>query len=793
MKEKLVSVILLAESNDDDDILHVVKNVKDQTHKNVDLIISTFKEVSDDLKEKCQAISIGGIRWLQQDPKSDFFRELLDKVDGEVVFYKTLNNILWHPRHIQAHLEEMKNNNTKWCFSHVEYKKLDMGDHPFNVLNYRVTNAPTPDKVSMDEVCHAASLHTEWKNCLRQDEDGNPYFIAGYVAKSWIEEGVRGSIPPEITVVNWVDTNKNNSDSTNDEKIKQQVGAPMMSGPEESQDVIDGEIVVRRKWPTIVGNSFYDTRNNQILEQIENLTSNTEVETIAIKRTMGMGDVIVVEPIIKKLRQKYPAAKITLFTASPDVVKYFKNKPDQVEEIEKTYILRDFLSDFGHNLRFDLDLSYESRENISFIDAYASVCNVEFDNQEDKHIQFETSEIERIDSDLPIAIVSADGSGWPGKTWPITYYEEVITHLQENGYNVIETGNVVTDMTDEKYHGCDFETFIRCLYSAEIFVGADNGPMHVARAMNKKCVTIAGAALPYLTNPNRQDIYYIEDNQNKNWGMKHNFFFRVEDGSLSFVPFDREDETACGMRTIQSHSVIEAIDKITKDGFAFNMFGALVKKEVVGGIAYYKSEFGLERENKYYHPDQRIDLSQYYENDTEGYTSKYLTEAQEFVSTFDKEAKVLDVGCNMGILVNNISELGYADVSGIDINTNSVNKGKKRFDGVNISHADFLDDSSFAGKYDVVICADVIAKTHDPLKLLQNIKKHTKSDSKVFLSVELFDIEYVDQRDERLSIGENHYLYSDESIKKLFDKAGFTVDSQSYNENSGFTSYILKN
>lgn len=790
MKEKLVSVILLAESNDDDDVLHVVKNIKSQTHKNIDLIISTFKEVSDDLKEKCQAISIGGIRWIQQDPQSDFFRELLDKVDGEVVFYKTLNNILWHPRHIQAHLEEMKNNNTKWCFSHVEYKKLDMGDHPYNVLNYRVTNAPQPDKVSMDEVCHAASLHTEWTNCLRQDEDGNPYFIAGYVAKTWIEAGVRGSIPPEITVVNWVDTNSNQNQNNNN--LNEKLQSPVLREPEEDQSVIDGEIVIRRKWPTLVGNLFYEAHNNYVMEQFEKLTDPAEVKTIAIKRTMGMGDVLVVEPIIKKLKQKYPNAVITFFTAETNIVKYFGNKPDIVEEIERDKLLIDFLSDFGHDLRFDLDLSYESREQISFVDAYAKICFVEFDNQEDKHVQFDTSSLQKIESDKPVAIVAADGSGWPGKTWPITYYESVIEHLQEKNYEVIETGNVVTDMTDEKYHGCDFETFINCIYSCDLFVGADNGPMHVARALNKKCVTIAGAALPYLTTPNRKDIYYVEDSVNDNWGMKHNFFFRMDGDSISFVPYDEKDDTACGIRMIEPEYVISAIDKITRDDFAFSMFGALVKKDVVGGIAYYKSEFGLEREIKYYHPDQRIDLSQYYENDTEGYAEKYLTEAQDFVSTFDKESKVLDVGCNMGILLNNITSLGYTDVRGIDINTNSVNKGKQQFEAVNISHADFLDDSSYTDKYDAIVCADVIAKTHDPLKLLQNIKNHIHSDGKVFVSVELFDIDYVDQRDERLSIGENHYLYSDDSIKKLFEKADFTVDSQSYNDNSGFTSYILK-
>jgi len=95
MKERLVTVILLAETSDDDSIIHVVKNIKSQTHKNIDLVISTFREVSEGLKEKCRNITISGIRWVNQEPKSDFFKELLEMADGEVVFYKTMNNIIW--------------------------------------------------------------------------------------------------------------------------------------------------------------------------------------------------------------------------------------------------------------------------------------------------------------------------------------------------------------------------------------------------------------------------------------------------------------------------------------------------------------------------------------------------------------------------------------------------------------------------------------------------------------------------------------------------------------------------
>lgn len=44
-----------------------------------------------------------------------------------------------------------------------------------------------------------------------------------------------------------------------------------------------------------------------------------------------------------------------------------------------------------------------------------------------------------------------------------------------------------------------------------------------------------------------------------------------------------------------------------------------------------------------------------------------------------KNAKILDVGCNYGSLIYNLSRLGYKNVYGIDVNKDSINKGKKSY------------------------------------------------------------------------------------------------------------------
>ncbi len=78
-----------------------------------------------------------------------------------------------------------------------------------------------------------------------------------------------------------------------------------------------------------------------------------------------------------------------------------------------------------------MELSYESREGSLFVDAYAEVADVNFDNEVDKHPQLVCDEEPLIKSKY--VVVCGDGSGWRGKTWPIERYAEVIKHIKVKG------------------------------------------------------------------------------------------------------------------------------------------------------------------------------------------------------------------------------------------------------------------------------------------------------------------------------------------------------------------------
>ena len=121
-KDTLVSVIIVGENNGDDELLNVYKNVLEGTHKNLDVIVSTFRNADEtkDVQAKFAELKLD-TRWVFHEPSSNFIKELTDLAEGEVVFYKTCNNSLWYPRHITVHLDGFNSDKgTKWALSHTE-------------------------------------------------------------------------------------------------------------------------------------------------------------------------------------------------------------------------------------------------------------------------------------------------------------------------------------------------------------------------------------------------------------------------------------------------------------------------------------------------------------------------------------------------------------------------------------------------------------------------------------------------------------------------------------------------
>ena len=776
----LVSVILVTEDAEDDDVFNTFKNITEQTHKNIDIVISTFREDITELKEKCAGLHLD-VRWAQQAIGGNFLGEILEITDGELIFYKTVNNCLWFPRHIQAHIESFnRDKGTKWSLSHVENRNIDQYDSPYNTLSYRIDNPPHPDKITLDEICHYKDITIDWAGCLVQQNEV-PLFYPGYAVKQWIEAQYRGTIPSEITVIQWIKPGGGGPDEKELEEFYKQVGVPQTTEIKEEPIETEDGIEIKRVLPTVVGNRHFKEYTDTILQVID---QTEDISSIALKRSIGMGDVVLTEPILRKLREKYPEAKITFYTAKPDVIKYFATQPDEIVKIDENDVVKDTLYEVDSEIKFDLDLSYESREETSFIDAYAQVVNVEFNNPIDKHVSLTFNDKPLVDDKY--VVVVGDGSGWPGKTWEMENYAEVIKYIKSMGYKVYETGVTHTEESEPEYHECEFDQLVNLIANCEFYVGTDNGPMHVARGFNKPCFIVAGAALPYYSNPNRENIFYIQDITHPGNGIKHKQFFNLTDQGLTFMPY-YPDEPSCGLNNIKSKHVIEAIDKffdkplsiIDNDpcDFYLNISGNLVMRDVLPGFAYYKSvDTGvIQRENPYYHPDQRLDISQVYANDKHNiWVNNFTPIVKDWREQKGAEVKILDVGCNLGILVEGANNEGY-DIRGIDINKHSINAGKEAWPKVAhlLAIEDFTQPQTEEKVYDVVVLSDILSHVGNPLALMKNARQVLKDDGVLYVNVVNIGCKKSLEEKQKFDgwgVGENVTLYSRESFNIFMER-----------------------
>ena len=780
----LVSVILITEQTEDDGIFTVVKNiVEEQTHKKIDLIISSFREQEDcsDIMDRCSKLHLE-IRWIFHEPDNNFIEDLSSLAEGEVVFYKTTNNCLWFPRHLQLHLETYsKDSGYGFCLSRLEQRNLDAPDTQFNTLAWRIDNVPDIDSIILDEISHIGHVETDWSQCLK-DNDGTPLFFAGIVLKQWIgEKKLRGGIPDEISVIEWKPVQgEAQSTDKNVEDFYNQIGIPVATDTEEEVIETEEGLEINVNFPTIVGSKYHSDHSERVRQMVD---EQDEIDSIAIKRTMGLGDILLVEPIIRKLKEKYNNAPITFYTAKPDIIKYFKHKPDKVEKVEENEVVKDILHDKPERVKIDLDLAYESRDDCQFIDGYAEVAVIKFDNQRDKCPQL-VYDKEKVISNK-YAVVVADGSGWPGKSWSIDKYGEVIDYVKSMGYEVYEPGYEVTDKTNFEYHRSDFEQMINLIANCEFYIGADNGPMHIARAFDRPCVAINGAALTYLSNPNREDIIYVEDSTNEGHGIKHRTFFTLAGTGLTFVPQYDEDPSS-GLNNIESYHVIDAINKLFStrynNKFTFNIPGSISRRDVIPGLAYFKDEDDVyHRENPSYHPDQRINISSVYEDHAENIWKNNFSIIHKDIesdwSDINESPSILDVGCNMGIFINGMYKEGYSDVTGYDINRPSINKGQSTYPDISdkLILKDFTKIIDETDKYDIVLASDVISYVGSPLDLIKNISKVLKPNGVCYLNSLVIDSEEFIKDPRRwppMGNGEHITLFSSHGLKKIINSNG---------------------
>jgi len=273
-------------------------------------------------------------------------------------------------------------------------------------------------------------------------------------------------------------------------------------------------------------------------------------ERILIIKLGAIGDVIRTTPLLRRLRQEYPAAKITWLTLTPAILP--AGAVDEILKLDLASTLhlqtREFdllfnldkdkeacaLHDtiqaaqkFGYTLHPQYGVAWpgNAQANHKFLTGVFDqlslqnqkpypqeifeLCGYEFrgeeyvfDNHQDKGYQWE---------DLPTArprvgLNTGCGDRWTTRLWSDEKWITLIQQLQQAGYSPVLLGGAAEDERNRRLHAATgatylgyfpLEQFINLLYQMDVIVTQVTMAMHISIALQKPTVLMNNIFNPY--------------------------------------------------------------------------------------------------------------------------------------------------------------------------------------------------------------------------------------------------------------------------------------------------------
>ncbi|SMB97858.1 glycosyl transferase family 9 [Hymenobacter roseosalivarius DSM 11622] len=277
-------------------------------------------------------------------------------------------------------------------------------------------------------------------------------------------------------------------------------------------------------------------------------------ERILIIKLGAIGDVIRTTPLLRRLRQEYPAAKITWLTHTPAILP--PSAVDEILKLDLTSVLH--LQARQFELLFNLDKDKEAcalHDTIRAVQKFGytllpngvpwpgntlanhkfltgvfdelslqnqkpyaqeifELCGYEFrgeeyvfDTHDDKGYRWDSLPTSR----PRIGLNTGCGDRWTTRLWSDTHWIDLISQLQQAGYIPVLLGGVAEDERNQRLHlatGAAYlgtfplEQFINLMQQMELVVTQVTMAMHISIALGKPTVLMNN-----IFNPHEFDLY----------------------------------------------------------------------------------------------------------------------------------------------------------------------------------------------------------------------------------------------------------------------------------------------
>jgi ADP-heptose:LPS heptosyltransferase/GT2 family glycosyltransferase len=249
-------------------------------------------------------------------------------------------------------------------------------------------------------------------------------------------------------------------------------------------------VVLARKWQGYLAKRRFDRR-------------------VVLVRNGAMGDVILVEPVIRAIKQQNAHTHVTMISACGEAA--FRDNP-HVDEFFPALssapaggVNRDDL--------FDLNMAYEKTPEMHICTAYAKACGVPlFDYR--PRIYLRKQDRDWADQMLAakkkwVALHAGPCPGWPGRNLEIKKWAEVSTALRKVGLAVALVGRLTANAPgavpipfDLNLQGkTNFHQLAAVIERCAAFTGVDSMPMHLAVAFERPLACVFGCIDPRYRIP----------------------------------------------------------------------------------------------------------------------------------------------------------------------------------------------------------------------------------------------------------------------------------------------------
>jgi len=261
----------------------------------------------------------------------------------------------------------------------------------------------------------------------------------------------------------------------------------------------------------------YELRNRAVIkDRWEHFIAGKPPLRILVDRTAAMGDVLMIEPIIRELKYKYPYSEIYVNTACPTPLAHVDNihelRMDLTYKYPRTFFDKIIM----------LDFAYENTPMRHVIDSYAEQSGVVLDVGEERIPRY-SSKLKWTGKDSKRLAVCSEGS-WTSRTWNLKKWQAFLRKLKERGYEITEVGtNNYMGVGENKINSISLHDTAKIIANSEMFLGFDGGLMHIAQAVGTPVFIIFGCTCPNyrIHDWSKAKVVWINEDELKCAGCHH--------------------------------------------------------------------------------------------------------------------------------------------------------------------------------------------------------------------------------------------------------------------------------